>query len=317
MNERDRFHKLIKQHPHPHVSFHQRPHTTRRQFFRVLGAGVTGYFLTGPWGPSEARAMGSVETKNTAKQVIFIFLEGAPSHPDTFDLKFQDGVTPTDFAPETINGIQFPTGLLPNTTQILDKLAIVRSGLAWALAHNLAQTWFQIGRNPTSALGSVAPHIGSVIARHTEPERRPDQIFPSFMALNAQNAPGAGYFPASFSPFKTVPSADGLANTDHADGQSRFEKRWDLLQTIDSPLRGSDSPLGQSVAGMSEFYDSARDLMFNPLVQDTFSFTDEESTRYGASELGDACLLAKKIVASDQGSPNQVHADVWLVACSD
>ena len=302
MNERDRFHKLIRKHPHPHAAFHQRPHATRRQFFRVLGAGVTGYFLAGPWMPSETRAMGSVETKNTAKQVIFIFLEGAPSHLDTFDLKFQDGVTPADFAPETVNGILFPTGLLPNTAQILDKLAIVRSGLSWALAHNLAQTWFQIGRNPTSALGRVAPHFGCVIGRHTDPERRPDQIFPSFIALNAQNAPGAGYFPAEFSPFKTIPSADGLANTDHADGQSRFEQRWDLLQTIDSPLRGAESPLGDAVAGMSEFYDNARDLMFNPVVEDAFGFTDEESARYGATELGNACLMAKKIVASDQGT---------------
>ncbi len=302
MNERDRFHKLIRKHPHPHLAFHQRPHATRRQFFRVLGAGVTGYFLGGPWMPSETRAMGSVETKNTAKQVIFVFLEGAPSHLDTLDLKFQDGVTPADFAPETINGVLFPTGLLPNMAQILDKLAIVRSGLSWALAHNLAQTWFQIGRNPTSALGAVAPHFGCVIGRHTDSERRPDQIFPSFIALNAQNAPGAGYFPAEYSPFKTIPSADGLANTDHADGQSRFEQRWDLLQTIDSPLRGAGSPLGDAVAGMSEFYDNARDLMFNPVVEDAFGFTDEESARYGATELGNACLMAKKIVASDQGT---------------
>ena len=97
MNERDRFHKLIKKHPHSHIGFHQRPHATRRQFFRLLGGGLTGYFLTGPWAPSEARAMGSVETKNTAKQVIFIFLEGAPSHLDTFDLKFQNRVTPGAF----------------------------------------------------------------------------------------------------------------------------------------------------------------------------------------------------------------------------
>ena len=302
MNESERFDKLIKKHPHPHVAFHQRPHATRRQFFRMLGGGLSGYFLGGPWMPSEARAGGSVQPKNTAKQMIFIFLAGAPSGVDTFDLKVLNGVTPADFAPETINGIEFPTGLLPNTAQILDNLAIIRSGLSWALAHNLAQTWFQIGRNPTSALGGVAPHFGSVIARHTDSQRRPDQIFPSFIALNARNAPGAGYFPAEFSPFKTIPSADGLANTNHADGQTRFEQRWDLLQTIDAPLRSADSPLGSTVAGMSEFYNSARDLMFNRVVADAFGFTDEESAEYGGTELGNACLLAKKIVAADQGT---------------
>ena len=312
MNERDRFHKLIEKHPHPHVAFHQRPHATRRQFFRMLGGGLSGYCLGGPWMPSEARAMGSVEPKNTAKQVIFIFLSGAPSGMDTYDLKVLNGVTPEDFAPETINGINFPTGLLPNTAQILDKLAIVRSGLSWALAHNLAQTWFQIGRNPTSALGGMSPHFGSVIARHTDLDRRSDQIFPSFIALNAQNAPGAGYFPAEFSPFKTVPSADGLANTDHADGQPRFEQRWDLLQTIDGPLRGADSPLGGDVPGMVGFYDSARALMFNPAVADAFNFTDEESAEYGGTELGNACLLAKKIVAADQGTKVvQINHSSW------
>ena len=226
----------------------------------------------------------------------------APSHIDTFDLKFNDGVTPADFTPETINGIEFPTGILGDTAQVLDKVAIIRSGRSWALAHNLAQTWVQIARNPTSALGRHAPHLGSVIAREKEPDRRPDQVFPSFVSFNARNAPGAGYYPAEFSPFKTNPSPNGLANTDHSDGQVRFEQRWDVLQSVDAPLRAADSPLGDGVAGMGDFYDSARSLMFNPVVDDAFSFTEEESLAYGGSAFGNACLLAKKIVAADGGT---------------
>ena len=302
MNERERFNKLIAKHPHPHIPFFQRPHTTRRHFFRAIGTGVSGYFLAGPWAPTPAQAMAEVETKNTAKQVIFIFLAGAPSSVDTFDLKFVDGVTPADFSPETINGIEFPTGILGDTSQVLDKIAIVRSGQSWALAHNLAQTWFQIARNPTSALGRYAPHIGSVIAREKEPERRPDQVFPTFVSLNARNSPGAGYYPAEFSPFKTNPSPNGLANTNHADGQVRFEQRWDVLQSIDALLRDADSPLGAGAAGMGDFYDSARSLMFNPAVANAFSFTEEESAAYGGSSFGDACLLAKKMVAADGGT---------------
>ncbi len=189
--------------------------------------------------PSETRAMGSVETKNTAKQVIFVFLEGAPSHLDTLDLKFQDGVTPADFAPETINGILFPTGLLPNMAQILDKLAIVRSGLSWALAHNLAQTWFQIGRNPTSALGAVAPHFGCVIGRHTDSERRPDQIFPSFIALNAQNAPGAGYFPApSSAPSRRFPAPMGWRTPTMPTGRAGLSSAGTCCKRLTRPCAG-------------------------------------------------------------------------------
>ena len=93
MTEQERFDKNIKKYPHPHIGFYARPHSTRRHFFQVLGAGVSGYFLTGPWGPTEARAQGSVEPKGTAKQAIFIFLAGAPSHVDLFDFKEVPGVT--------------------------------------------------------------------------------------------------------------------------------------------------------------------------------------------------------------------------------
>ena len=46
-----------------------------------------------------------VTTKNTAQNVIFILLAGAPSHTDTFDLKMVAGVTPASFDPQTVNGI--------------------------------------------------------------------------------------------------------------------------------------------------------------------------------------------------------------------
>ncbi len=302
MSEQKRFAKHVERYNKPRLGFHSRSHWSRRQFFQVLGTGVSGYFLANQIGASEAWAAGPVEPKNTAKQVIFIFLEGAPSTIDTYDFKEIAGVTPADFNPDTINGIQIPTGLFPNTAQVLDKVAIIRSGLSWALAHNLAQTWFQIGRNPTSPLGAMAPHIGCVAAIELDPERRPDQLFPTFIALNSGNAPGSGYFPIEYGPFKTIPDANGLASTMHEAGQVRFDKRWDLLQTLDAPLRGADSPLGSAVAGMSDFYQSARGLMFNPVVDEAFSFTTEESLAYGDTDFGDACLMAKKIVAADQGT---------------
>ncbi|MCL5460382.1 hypothetical protein M3M33_17220, partial [Loigolactobacillus coryniformis] len=76
---------------------------------------------------------------------------------------------------------------------------------SWALVHSLAQTWTQIGRSPAAALGDVAPHIGSVVALEKEKERTPSQVFPTFLALNAGNASGSGYFSATYAPFKLNP----------------------------------------------------------------------------------------------------------------
>ena len=53
---------------------------------------------------------------------------------------------------------------------------------------------------------------------------------------------------------------------------------------------------------MGGFYESARNMMFNPVVSNAFSFTEEESLRYGNTSFGDACVIAKKIVAADQGT---------------
>ncbi|MEZ5362366.1 MAG: DUF1501 domain-containing protein [Bryobacterales bacterium] len=302
MNEKQRFDKLIARRPHPHFGFYNRPHLSRRQFFRSAGAGLGGFYLLDRILGGEPAKAAEVETKNTAKNCIFLFLAGAPSHVDTFDFKEYPGVTPADFAPETISGLRFPTGLMPNTARVLDRVAIVRSGLSWALAHPLAQTWVQIGRNPTSALGRIAPHIGSVIAIEKEAERRPDQIFPSFIAFNAGGTPGAGYFSQHYAPFKTSPDPEGLANTAHAPGQQRFESRWELLNAMDGNLRSANSPYGAEPAAMGKLYDGARDLMFNPVVTQAFSYAPEESERYGSTAFGDACLLAGKILKADQGT---------------
>ena len=302
MTERERFEKLIRRRPHPHVGFFNRPHLSRRSFFRSAAAGLGGYFLADRLAGGDVVQAAAVETKNTAKNVIFLFLQGAPSHVDTFDFKMVDGVTPADFQPDVVAGRQFPVGLMPNTARVLDRIAVIRSGKSWALAHPLAQTWMQIGRNPTSATGRIAPHIGSVVALEKESERRPDQIFPAFIAFNPNNPPGAGYFAQQYAPLKTNPDPNGLANTNHSAGQQRFEARWELLTQIDADLRGPQSPFGEAGSAMGKLYDDARSLMFNPVVEQAFAYSEDDSARYGSSPFGNACLVAKQVLAADQGA---------------
>ena len=302
MSERDRLNRLVRKWQPEHHCFFERPHITRRCFFRSALAGVGGFVLGDRRAQGVTESVGAVETKDTAKTVIFLFLRGAPSHVDTFDFKNTPGVTPLDFAPEAFGGVRLPTKLLGNTSRVLDKIAIVRSGLAWARAHPLAQTWMQIGRNPTSATGRIAPHIGSVVAIEKDPERRPDQAFPTFISLQGSNVSGAGYFPVEYGPFQTHASAAGLASANHGPGQEVFRERWNLLQQMDGELRGPASPLGPQATGMGSLYEDARRLMFNPAVEAAFSFSQEESARYGGTGFGNAVLTARKIVEQDQGT---------------
>ena len=312
MTERERFERLVDKHQPHHRWFFERPHVSRRCFFQQAAAGIGGFFLADRPVRGETESAGSVQTKNTAKSVIFVFLRGAPSHVDTFDFKNIPGVTPADFRPETFNGVTVPMRLLGNTSRVLPKIAIIRSGLAWARAHPLAQTWMQIGRNPTSVSGRIAPHIGSVVAIEKEAERSPGQAFPGFISLRARNISGAGYFPVEYGPFQTEPSAAGLAAATHRPGIGRFHRRWNLLQGLDGELRGRNSPFGASASGMGGLYENARRLMLSPAIEAAFSYSEEESVRYGRTPFGNAMLTAGKIVAQDQGTRFiQVESQGW------
>lgn len=301
MNPQQKFEQLISKCPHAVKSFSEKPHLTRRRFLNLAGAGVTASWLASGLPATTVVKSTPVTTQNTAQNVIFILLAGAPSHTDTFDLKMVNGTTPTTFNPAMIDGVLFPTGLMPKLAAQMGDLAIVRSMRAPALVHSLSQTWTQIGRNPAGVLGNVSPNIGSVVAVEKAAERKPGQVFPTFLALNSGGGIGPGYLPSSYAPFKVTPSTAGLKNTTNSDGEARFNQRWDFLHHLDDPLRVT-SPNGSAMTDYDEFYTAAKGMMYNPVVTKAFSFTAADSLLYGNTGFGNACLMAKQTLAADQGT---------------
>jgi len=202
-----------------------------------------------------------------------------------------------------MNGINWPMGLLPKIGGQLPNMAIVRSMYAHALVHNLAQRWTQIGRNPAAALGNVAPNIGSVVARE---KGSTGQVFPAFLALNSNSCAGGGYFDAQYAPFKVSPAATGLPNTSNPNDTAgatggRFSQMYSALHTLDDSLRLS-APYGKPLSDYEAFYEQARLMMYNSTVKSAFSFSTTDSTRYGSSGFGNACLVAKQVLAANQGT---------------
>ncbi len=301
-NENEKFLKFIEKYPHRHRNFFDRPYASRRHFLK-LGGGA----LTASWLAEKARADVRIDTQpvqllNKAKNCIFILLTGAPSHTDTFDLKIVDGVTPTSvFKPETVKGLYLPTGIMPKLATMVDDFAVIRSMRSWALVHNLAQMWSQIGRNPVAALGDIAPNIGSIVAIEKEKERRSTDVFPTFLALNSNGAVGSGYLASAYAPLKMNANQNGLPNSSNPDGQTRFDQRYTLLNELDATNRTA-SPYGRPMEDMDAFYKSARGMMFNPTVDAAFRFTAAERTPYGTSGFGDACLTARKVLQANAGT---------------
>ena len=270
----------------------------RRIFFEIAGAGVAGYFLS----PFDTFAQigsyqGDATILNTARYVIFIQLAGAPSQVDTLDLKVGSW-TPQNFNPTTINGVDFPAGLLPGLASQAPRFSIVRSCQSSALVHNLLQAWNQIARNPASATGKIAPNVGSVVALEFEPKRKAGQNLPGFVSLaSAGNLVRNGYLPGRYAPFDINAAATGLANLSNADGEATFNDRYSVLQQLNGAgVRRSDFD------EMADFYAGARAMMYDNAVNATFRFTTQDQLRYGNSTFGNSCIVARNLVTADLGT---------------
>jgi len=279
---------------------------SRRRFLKIAGTGLVASYFADVVSPrllygATAAPKGSVSLRNTAKSAIFILLTGAPSHNDLWDFK-QGSWTPSDFAPATFAGgnIKFPQGLMPKTAAQIDKLAFVRSGLAWAAVHQLGQTWAQIARNPGGATGSIAPHIGSVVSIESQSQRQVSDVLPGFIALNSAGIPMSGYLPATYAPFEVETEQTGLATLSHPDGASRFTDRWTFLHQLD--VNRATGALGKHASDMNNFYDAAKTLMDAPGINNLFSFTTDDHTKYGASDFGDSLIVARNLVAARKGT---------------
>jgi Protein of unknown function (DUF1501) len=292
------------------------PIIDRRFFFKIAATGVAGYFVSPMkvFGQTAISYTGQPVLVGSAKYVVFIMLPGAPSQVDTFDLRVGSW-TPADFVPTTINGIDWPNGLLPTLGDQLqqNRFSIIRTCQTSALVHPLLQTWTQIARSPTSATGKIAPNVGSIAAYEFEPQRTSGQKLPGFVALNGGGSlQRQGYFSGKYAPFDVTPSAGGLTNLTNPDGETEFTNRYTLLQNLDGALRAVGSPYGMDYEEMADFYSSARLMMYDTNVSSTFRFTTTDQQRYGSSSFGNACITARNILMSNLGTRYiQINLGGW------
>ena len=269
-------------------------HLSRRVFFQSMSAAVGGYFLL----PTQQATAQTVSGGGRAKNVIFVFLNGAPSHTDTFDLKV-GAWTPAYFNPTTYGNILWPQGLMPKLAEQMDSIAVVRSVRAWATAHGIAQSWAQLARNPANALARLAPHIGSVISLELGAK---DRTLPAFMSLNIANGPSEGYLKPEHAPMYISPGGGGLPGATHPDGgEAVFNRRYDLSLSLDTDLR-AEARYGESTEDFVTFNASARKLMYNPRVSSIFTFDQAQRNLYGNNGFGNACITARNLLRANMGT---------------
>ncbi len=275
---------------------------SRRSFLQIGSLGIGGLTLPNLLRMQNAAAEeGKLVRK---KSVILIWQAGGPSHLDMYDLKPN---APTEVRgefrpiPTNVNDIQISEHL-PLQAQIMDKLAIVRSAFHTNAGHGMGSQWMLTGYQPSIEVNdNIYPSVGSVVARL---QGANDPGLPAYVNLPRQLGMGkAAYLGASFNPFspESDPNSDGfqvrnLKLPGRVDN-SRLDRRQGLLGQLDQIRRDID--LKGDIEGLDTFYRDALQMVTNDKAIQAFDIKQEDEKLredYGRNDLGQSCLLARRLV---------------------
>jgi hypothetical protein len=270
---------------------------SRRRF--LFGAAGTAAFLADAR-RGEAQTLPGIVTRGTAKSCIFITLNGAPSHVDTWDPKDGPWNPPDANLQQHAGGVVLSNRLFPNLSTISNDLLVIRSVNSWELAHDRGQFYTQTAHPSNPAFIAESPHVGAVVSY----ELGKHGPLPPFLALNVDSSfQGAKFLGGFNEPLIAPVNANGLNTLQHnyygSNSQQRFNEKYGFLRQLDAPL--ITSPYSDEMAAHATFYDSAKQLMYDPNVAAVFQFTTDESARYGDTAFGRACIVARNAIRAHLG----------------
>ena len=145
------------------------PSLTRRELLRVGGVSLVGGFLRQTFTPVNVHAQRKVTPMATARQVLFINIEGGMSQIDTLDAR-EGPWTPADFDIRSAgNGLKLPYGLMRTCRACSTRSPSCARSAAWDAVHGRAQYYIQTGHPLNLALAKEVPAIGAVVAHELAP----------------------------------------------------------------------------------------------------------------------------------------------------
>ena len=287
----------------------------------ALGFGALGLTnMIGSRNIVEANSVSSLKRSFAprAKRVIFLFLNGAPSHVDTFDPKpsllEHEGKKPegklykstkAGFLPSPLkfnncggSGLQISESL-PNLSKIADDLCVIRSMHCDVPNHEPALLQMHTG-----VLQPTRPSIGAwtLYGLGSENENLPGYVVlrPSPKTVVGPALWSSGFLPAHFQASSVVTkdmSLEKLLANIRSPGSAKSEQRHqlDLLSKINHSHklnRGGDAELESHIKTMETAY---RMQIEATDAFDISKETKKTKERYGKSTFAQSCLLARRL----------------------
>lgn len=275
----------------------------RRSFLEVGSLALGGLGLSDLL-RSRARANeGGEQVADTS--VILIWLQGGPSHMETYDLKPD---APIEYRGECAPISTVVPGMdiceyLPQHARVADKFTLIRSISHGFANHAGGAGRFLSGYNPLRVLDPLAqfPCLGPVVSKMLDGRR--DPAMPRYVAdQNNVYGGGSASLGPAYLPFVVGgdPNApDFKVNNLSLSPQlkDRLDDRRSLLTAVDGIRRKMDS--SGLMDSMDQFNRQAVNLLTSEKAREAFDLSKEDATvrdRYGRHKWGQRALLARRLV---------------------
>lgn len=270
---------------------------SRRDLLKLFASGASATLLSALAANAHAAPKTAAAGKASnakAKSCIVLWLNGGPSHIDSFDPKPKSPNAGKFKAIKTrIKGVEFSEHL-PRLAEEAHRLAVVRSMSSKEGNHLRARHLVHTGYSPTPTLAH--PSLGAWVASRLGDKTA---ALPPFVSIGGPSAP-AGFLGVQNGPFVVGSVKDPLQNVKSQPfvPATRADERIALLGNLekgfaerqhDAKIDGRLSVYGQAVRLMKSEDLAAFDLT-----------VENEKTHklYGDSDFGKSALMARKLVQS-------------------
>lgn len=257
----------------------------RRQLLQGLGGGLAGSWLSGL-----IAAPALAQAAARPRSCVVLWLNGGPSHLDTFDPKpgTKDG-GPFKAIKTRTKGVEFSEHL-PQLAALTHRMAVVR-GASKEGNHQRARYLLHTGYapNPTVVHPALGGWVSALVA-----DKNSD--LPAFVSIGGPSESG-GFLGVQHGPF-VVPRAAAPQNVAYARNvdAGRFDRRLAALGQLDAQFLGETGD--PQVQGRREIHAQAVRLMRSPHLR-AFDVSDEPARvqkAYGDSDFGRGCLAARRLL---------------------
>ena len=259
----------------------------------------------------QLQAMAAVK-KAQAKACILVWMDGGPTHFETFD--------PKPDAPAEIRGEWEPIATkvpgvffsqhMKKLAASLDKFTMVRSIRHNQGNHGAGNHYMMTGAPPRipvscGAFVSFHPSMGSVVSQQLG-RNKPNQALPGYISTpRMSRSGGPNFLGAKYAPFviSDNPNSNNFRVRDIQPPKEllgdRFNQRTDIRKLLDKVKRLEEKSAGDPVMAMDEYYRQGYRLINSKEAQAALDINREKTkTRddYGRDSFGQRCLLARRLV---------------------